>query len=259
MKIYIMVSDDVIFKPRVLYRILQRRGKDSCGVAEVRDRKTKKNKKNNQPTYIQFWGIKGFLILGFYSYFLRVLKYFPLPLFIKSRQSNKYVCSFFKVPYEYIYDVNDPHFISRLSSLEPDIILSCQRQIFSEELLKVAKITCINCHPSKLPRYRGLWPIFAAMIHRDDTIGVTTHAMTQEIDKGAIICQKDLAISKKYSLMDNYALAHELYSDVILESLDLMEKKPIFDFPLVPKDAPYYKGPSLEDLKRFRASGLKIV
>src|SRR3972149_1003198 len=98
MKIYIMVSDDVIFKPRVLYRILQRRGKDICGVAEVRDRKTKKNKKNNQPTYIQFWGIKGFLILGFYSYFLRVLKYFPLPPFIKSRQSNKYVCSLFKLP-----------------------------------------------------------------------------------------------------------------------------------------------------------------
>jgi len=256
MKIYIMVSDDVIFKPRVLYRILQRRGSDVCGVAEVGYRKTKRNK---QPTDIQFLGIKGFLVLGIYNRFLRIVKHLPLPSFIRSRLSNKNVCSFFKVPYEYIYDVNDPHFIGRLSSLKPDIILSCQRQIFSEELLKVAKITCINCHPSKLPRYRGLWPIFAAMIHRDDTIGVTTHTMTKEIDKGAIICQKEFSISKKYSLMDNYALAHELYSDVILESLDLIEKKAIFDFPLVPKDAPYYKGPSLEDLKRFRASGLKIV
>ena len=259
MKIYIMVSDDVIFKPRVLYRILQRRGKDICGVAEVRDRKTKKNKKNNQPTYIQFWGIKGFLILGFYSYFLRVLKYFPLPPFIKSRQSNKYVCSFFKVPYEYIYDVNDPHFISRLSSLEPDIILSCQSQIFSEELLNVAKIACINCHPSKLPKYRGLSPILAAMINGEETIGVTVHTMTKQIDKGAIICQKEFATSKEYSLMDNLSLAHELYSDVILESFDLLEKKGISDFPWVPNDAPYYKSPSLEDIKRFRASGLKIV
>jgi len=258
MKIYIMVSDDVVFKPRVLYRILLRRGKDICGVAEVRNRKAKKNKKNIQPTDVQFLGIKAYLILGFYNYFLRILKRFPLPSFIKSRLSNKCVCSFFKVPYEYIYDVNDPQFISRLSSLEPDIILSCQSQIFSEELLKVAKIACINCHRSKLPKYRGLWPVFAAMINREDTIGVTVHTMTKEIDNGAIICQKEFAISKENSLMDNNSLAHELYSDVILESLELIEKKEISDFPLVQKDAPYYIA-SVEDVKRFRASGLKVL
>ena len=254
-----MVSDDVIFKPRVLYRILQRRGKDICGVVEVGDRKTKENKKNNQPTNIQFLGIKGFLILGFYRYFLRTLKYFPLPSFIKSKLSNKNVCSFFKVPYEYIYNVNDQNFIRRISSLKPDIILSCQRQIFSEDLLKVATIACINCHPSKLPKYRGLSPILVAMINGEESIGVTVHTMTKQIDKGAIICQKEFATSKEYSLMDNLSLAHELYSDVILESFDLLEKKGISDFPWVRNDAPYYKSPSLEDIKRFRASGLKIV
>jgi folate-dependent phosphoribosylglycinamide formyltransferase PurN len=259
MKIYIIVSDDVIFKPRVLYRLLQRKGNDVCGVAEVKDRKTKKNKSGNQPTNIQFLGIKGFLVFGFYNRFLRILKFFPLPSFIKSRLSNKNVCSFFKAPYEYIYDANDPRFISGLSSLEPDIIISCQRQMFSEDLLSVAKIACINCHPAKLPKYRGLNPVFAAMIDGEDTIGVTVHTMTREIDKGAIICQKEFATSREYSLMDNYALAHELYSDVIIESLDLIEKKGISDFPFVPDDAPYYKRPSLEDVKKFRASGLKMI
>jgi len=259
MKIYIMASDDVIFKPRVLYRILQRKGNDVCGVAEVGEKKTKKNKKNNQSSHVQFLGIRAYLIIRFYNYFLRIIKYFPLPSFINSRLSNENVCSFFKVHYEHIHDVNDPHFISRLSSLDPDIIISCQGQIFSEELLKVAKIACINCHPSKLPKYRGAWPIFWAMIYRDDTIGVTVHTLTKQIDMGAIVCQKEFATSKGYSMMDNYALAHELFSDVILESLDLLEKKNISDFPLVPKDGPYYKGPSLEDIKRVRASGLKMV
>lgn len=59
--------------------------------------------------------------------------------------------------------------------------------------------------------------------------------------------------------MDNYVIAHELYSEVILESLDLIEKKGISDFPLVPDDAPYYRRPSLDDVKKFRASGLKII
>lgn len=259
MKIYIMISDDLIFKPRVLYRILQTKGDNVCGVAEVGYGKTKRNKKINQATGIQYWGVKGFLILRFYSFLLRILSFFPLPSFIKNRLSNRNVCFFFKVPYEYIYDVNDPRFISRLRSLEPDIILSSQSQIFSEELLNVARIACINCHPAKLPKYRGLNPVFAAMINGEDTIGVTVHTMTREIDKGAIICQKEFATSKEYSLMDNYVLAHELYSEVILEALDLIEKKGISDFPLVPDDAPYYRPPSLEDVKKFRASGLKMI
>jgi len=259
MNIYIMVADDVIFKPSVLYRILLRKANEVCGVAEVGDLKRKKTNKNNRPTGIQFLGIKGFLFLGFYNYFLRMLRYLPLPSFIKSRLSNKNVCSFFKVPYEYVYHVNDPHFINRLSSLEPDIIISCQVQILSEELLNVARIACINCHPAKLPKYRGLSPIFTAMINGDDTIGVTAHTMTKEIDKGAIICQKEFTTSKEYSLMDNFTLAHELYSDVILDALDLIAKKDISDFPWVQKDAPYFKRPSLEDVKKFRASGLKMV
>lgn len=259
MKIYIMIRDDVIFMPRVLFRILQRRSSEVCGVGEIGRRKRKKINKSNRPTHIQFAGIKGFLVLGFYNRFLRILKHLPLPSFIKSMRSNKDVCSFFKVPYEYVYDVNETSFIRRLSHLEPDIIISCQGQIFSEELLSVPKIACINCHPGKLPNYRGGSPIFSAMIHGENTIGVTAHTMTKKIDMGAIMCQKEFATSKDRSLFDNSALAHELFPDVILESLDLIEKKDISVFPLVPEDAPYYELPTLEDVKRFRNAGLKIV
>ena len=83
--------------------------------------------------------------------------------------------------------------------------------------------------------------------------------MTDEIDKGSIICQKVFATLKEYSLLDNYFLAHELYSDVILEALELIEKKDISEFPVVPNDAHYFNSPSLEDLKKFRSSGLKMV
>jgi hypothetical protein len=76
---------------------------------------------------------------------------------------------------------------------------------------------------------------------------------------GAIICQKEFVTSKDRSFFDNSALAHELFPDVILESLDLIAKKDISEFPSVPADAPYYKLPTLEDVERFRAAGLKIV
>ena len=174
MRIYILINDDVLFQPSVLFRLLQRRSGDVCGVGVVGRRKIKKNK-NKRPTLIQLQGLKGFLVLGFYNRFLRILKYLPLPSFIKIRLSNKDVCSFFKVPHEYVHDVNDINFIRRLSYLEPDVIISCQGQIFSEELLGVPKIACINCHPAKLPKYRGGSPIFSAMIHGENTIGITAH------------------------------------------------------------------------------------
>ena len=259
MKIYIMVSDDVLFKPGLLYRVLLRKGHDVCGVAAVGYQKTKRNKTLDLPTRIQYWGVKGFFLLKFCGLFLRILQFFPLPSFIKCRLSNKNVCSFFNVPYEQIDDVNDPAFINRLSSLDPDIIVSSQTQIFSESLLRIPKIACLNCHPAKLPKYRGLNPVFAAMMNREESIGATVHTMTTKIDKGAIVCQKEFATSKEYSLMDNYSLVHELLTDVIIESLDLLEKKSIYDFPMISEDTPYFKRPSFEEVKKFRASGFRII
>ncbi|MHA2181823.1 MAG: formyltransferase family protein [Promethearchaeota archaeon] len=254
-----MISDDVIFKPRVLFRILQNWGGSVCGVAEVGYKKSKKKMKTQRISDLQFWGLGPFLMLGLYSYLLRFVSRLALPSFIQCKLSNKNVCSFFNISYEYVTDVNDPNFIKNLRSKEPDIIISFQRQIFSENLLGVAKIACLNCHPAELPNYRGFRPIFSAMLNGEKSIGITVHTMTKEIDKGAIICQKSFPSSNKYSLMDNYNLAHEIYSDVMLEAIDLIEKKGISDFPLIPKDAEYYKYPSREDVIDFRARGLKMV
>jgi hypothetical protein len=43
--IYMMVSDDLILKPSVLFRILLRKANEVCGVAEVRDSKGQRTKK----------------------------------------------------------------------------------------------------------------------------------------------------------------------------------------------------------------------
>jgi len=259
MKKFILISDDVVFKPRVLFRILQKCEGSVCGVAEVGYKKSRKKLKTKRISDLQFFGLKAYLALGFYAYLLRFLSHLPLPTFIQSKLSNRNVCLFFDVPYEYVTDINDLDLIRSLKSKAPDIVIALQRQIFSEKLIGVAKIACLNCHPSELPKYRGGRPVFEAMMSGEKKIGVTVHTMTKDIDKGAIICQKTFSTSKKYSLMDNYSLAHELYSEVMLHAVDLIEEKQIQDFPLVPEDAAYYKYPSREDVKRFRAKGFRMV
>ncbi|MFC2169815.1 hypothetical protein ACFLRM_04540 [Acidobacteriota bacterium] len=167
MKKFILISDDVIFLPRVLFRILQSCEESVCGVAEVGYKKLKKKLKKKRISDFQFLGLKAFLVLGFYSYLLRFISHLPLPSFIQCKFSNKKACSFFNIHYEYVTDINDLSFIEGLKSKASDIIISMQRQIFSEKLLGVAKIACLNCHPSELPKYRGLRPIFIAMMNEE--------------------------------------------------------------------------------------------
>ena len=258
MKICILISRDVLFRPRVLYRLLQKMGKEVSLVAEVQDQ-TKNTRHANHMKPLRFWGIKGFIMLGLTNRMLRLLGHLPLPSFVRSRLNNKEVCRFFGVPYVSIDDVNTPGFIRKLIRLAPDVIVSIQRQIFGEELLKLPTIACINCHPASLPKYRGFWPVFMAMLNGDESIGVTVHTMTQKIDMGAILMQKEFLTHPGRSLMDNYSLAHELYADTICEALDLLKVKDIGNFTRVPDDAVFYEAPSADDLKRFRSMGLRTV
>lgn len=254
-----MVADDPVFKPQVLRRILLKRGGDVCGVAEVSSQCAGTGRLAGTTAYCRFLGVRGFLFMGFYTRLLRVLSRLPLPSFITCRLSIAGACASFRVPREYVHDINAPDFMKRLSAVHPDVIISCQGQIFSSELLGMARIACINCHPSKLPKYRGKWPIFAAMLDGEATIGISAHTMTARIDSGIILCQKEFTASKHHSFMDNYAYAHELYADVILEALDLIERREISGCTQVPVDAPYYRAPSAEDMRRFRSSGLRMM
>jgi len=259
MRLYILASAEPLFKPRVLSRILLSRWRDVIGVAEVGIPRAKSGRLAAMLDHYRVMGWRYFLFMGFYKRLLTVLARMPIPSFIKSNLSIANACARFAVPCEYVTDVNDPEFIRRLSLSEPDVLVSFQGQIFSPELLSVARIACINCHPSILPKYRGRWPILAAMLNQDATIGVTVHTMTERIDMGTILCGKEFATSRDRSFMDNCSLAHELYAEVILEALDVLESGEISGFPRVPADAPYYRGPSAEDMCRFRSYGLKML
>jgi len=256
-KICILISDDVFFKPKVLFNLLMKRERDVCLVAEVKDdMKNIKNKKHLAP--LQFWGICNILHLKLTDLVIRTLARF-LPSFFRSFLVNKDVCAFFRVPWVRIKNVNDPNFVRRLSSINPDLVISIQRQILDADILAVPTIACVNCHPSKLPKYRGFWPILLAMINGDETIGVTVHTMTKKIDMGPIVVQKEFTTSPRLSLMDNYRLAYELYPEVICEAIDLLEEKKNPGFPCVPDDTPYCSGPTAEEMEKFKAGELRML
>ena len=61
-------------------------------------------------------------------------------------------------------------------------------------LLSQARLAFLNVHPSLLPRHRGPAPIHRALMNGDKVTGVTVIEMTEEIDKGPVLLQKETAI-----------------------------------------------------------------
>ena len=85
----------------------------------------------------------------------------------------------------------------RIRNFRPDIILVCNYgQFLSESMLNIPKYHSLNIHCSLLPKLRGACPIEMAILKGMKKTGVTIQVMRPDMDTGAVIFQKEVAISK---------------------------------------------------------------
>lgn len=92
-------------------------------------------------------------------------------------------------------DLREPGTQRTLADFAPDIMLVATfHQIVGPRMLRLAPLGTYNIHPSLLPAYRGPMPTNWAIIHGEQTTGVTVHEMTSELDKGRIALQEAVDI-----------------------------------------------------------------
>lgn len=97
------------------------------------------------------------------------------------------------------------------------IVVVAYGLIFTEEILKIPRLGCINIHPSLLPRWRGPSPIQYAILSGDNKTGVTVIKMNKKIDSGDIILQHSCKI-------DLYDTSQTLFYKLSKISIKLMIK-----------------------------------
>lgn len=90
--------------------------------------------------------------------------------------------------------LRDEAFLSELRALEPDLGVVIAFRMLPEVVWAMPKLGTFNLHASLLPEYRGAAPINWAIINGDTRTGVTTFMLNHEIDKGAIIEQREVEI-----------------------------------------------------------------
>jgi methionyl-tRNA formyltransferase len=92
-----------------------------------------------------------------------------------------------KIPFFRPDSLRSEDFLGAFMQTGPAVIacMSFLRKI-PPEVLRIAPLGGINCHPAPLPKYRGSFPYFWIIMNGDKEASVTVHEMTEEFDAGDI-------------------------------------------------------------------------
>ena len=122
--------------------------------------------------------------------------------------------------------VNDPHSVTSLRALAPDLFVVCDYgQIFSSELLSVARWGGVNLHGSLLPRHRGASPVQWAILQGDCVSGVSVIHMTASLDAGAVIVSRETPIGPRETSPELEQRLSEIGAVAVLEAIDRLQSE----------------------------------
>jgi methionyl-tRNA formyltransferase len=101
-----------------------------------------------------------------------------------------------KIPLWEVYRLADPSTISTFAWYQPDVLcVACFSQRIPRAILDIARLGCLNVHPSLLPANRGPVPLFWTFRHGCRQTGVTIHFMDEGMDSGAILAQEVIPVA----------------------------------------------------------------
>jgi folate-dependent phosphoribosylglycinamide formyltransferase PurN len=90
--------------------------------------------------------------------------------------------------------INSPDSQALLKRLAPDLVVMASRELVRPDVLKLATIGFIGCHPGILPDFRGAYASFWAMHEgRNDKIGLSVYLATAGIDTGPLVAERVIA------------------------------------------------------------------
>lgn len=170
--------------------------------------------------------ILSMILLRLHFIFNKYLERFILK---KSEEDRKYIsieeiCNYNKWPLIKINNVNDKDIISNIKRIKPDVIIFVFfNQIVKKEFLEIdSKI--IHIHPSYLPHYRGISPVFWVLVNSEKKTGVTVYFLDEGIDSGEIILQKEVIIDEDETFHSLYIKCAIGAEELLFSVLKIFEK-----------------------------------
>ncbi len=117
--------------------------------------------------------------------------------------------------------INDPEYVQIVGQLAPDALVVVDfGQKIGPDLREIPPHGAFNMHASLLPALRGAAPINWAIIRGHSHTGVTTFALVDKMDAGAILLQASLEIDRADTAADLRARLAALGAETVLKTLD---------------------------------------
>jgi len=125
------------------------------------------------------------------------------------------------IPFLETDNVNTEENISRIASLNPDLIVVIAfGQKIGNDLIDLPAKGAINVHASLLPRYRGAAPINRAIINGDEETGISIIELAEKMDAGDILGQVKTKIKPGETAGELHNRLAELAAPLLLETID---------------------------------------
>lgn len=254
MRIFILTVEEPFFLPDFFEKIIVNRRKDIIGIGIF-------------PFYhkgpaimvflkqIQLHGLWNFFCNSYFFIMAKFIDFTGIQFKNKRFFSIKKLAKEFHIPLYRAKSPDNPIFLDFFKKLEPDVVICQVTHILPRELLLIPKKGCINRHSSLLPKYRGLYPIFWAMLNKEKEVGVTIHLMDEVIDHGPIICQEVVPIKKRDSCYEVYRRTFQAGARLALEALKKIEDGLLIEVSPRILDASYYSFPSRDTIQKFYRMG----
>jgi methionyl-tRNA formyltransferase len=120
--------------------------------------------------------------------------------------------------------------IDKLKELKPDLaIVVGYGLILPKELIEIPRYSCINVHPSLLPRWRGCAPMERCLMSDDTETGVCIMKVDEGIDSGDIISIKKIPLDKNIDIEYLQNTLSEMGAEMILDTIGKIEKNGYID------------------------------
>jgi methionyl-tRNA formyltransferase len=117
--------------------------------------------------------------------------------------------------------------IDRLKSIKAQLfIVVAYGKILKEEVINMPVLGSINIHYSLLPKYRGASPVESAILHGDNTTGISIQQMEYKMDAGNVIIKKEVNITKDETAIELRKKLIKIGGDLLVNILpDIIDKK----------------------------------
>ena len=268
MKIVILANDDIPYSGLLSYPVLKKFANEISGIF-IQDRILD----SNTTTLGLFNKVKKKSSLQFAIFYAREIINYKIAVLIRRIfhmnkhsndcyiETNANLGKMFGIPvFKIEGSINDEIWLNKINEIKPDLII-CIRyaEILKNSLLTIPNGGVINFHPSLLPKYKGMAPIFQALLHNENEIGFSLHYIDEGIDTGKIIKRQKIKTEKNESVSHIAIRAHVVAGYELLSVINNLKKGDKKTEQITQDNGNYFSWPEKKDVKKFMQSNKKYV